>query len=311
MLRSHASRQFFVAGRKQLMELGFSSSTIQSWCNTERLVTVLQGVYSFGRDIESREAAWRAALIFAGAGSALAGQSACEAWRIVKPRHKIPRHILVASESGRGRSYAGRSPAMQQTRLVISHRAFLPGDIRKIDGLELIRASLALLDFAELASERDLRFAFLEACRLRLFNREEVDFCFRRMVRRRGARKLRPLLVLWVPQLSRIRSVLEGLFLLAWIATGLPLPEVNVKVAGVEVDFYWPGFRLVVETDGGSFHDDPLARARDIAKTKHLEDHGLTVLRIPSEGVELLPPYAVNMVARRLKNQTDSQNSFV
>lgn len=66
------------------------------------------------------------------------------------------------------------------------------------------------------------------------------------LVGRRGARKLRPLLGLWRPELNRIRSVYEGLFLLAWIDRGYHLPLINEKIGGKEVDCYWPdqGFVL-------------------------------------------------------------------
>lgn len=50
-------------------------------------------------------------------------------------------------------------------------------------------------------------------------------------------KKLNPLLASWVPELDQIRSVLEGLFLLAWLKTGRPMPLVNVRVASFgEVD---------------------------------------------------------------------------
>jgi very-short-patch-repair endonuclease len=38
---------------------------------------------------------------------------------------------------------------------------------------------------------------------------------------------------------------------------GLPLPVVNARIAGYEVDFHWPAARLIVETDGRETHLAP------------------------------------------------------
>jgi very-short-patch-repair endonuclease len=56
---------------------------------------------------------------------------------------------------------------------------------------------------------------------------------------------------------------------------------VNEKVAGIEVDFYWPGEDLVVEIDGPG-HERPRTKAEDAARDRVLEAAGLTVVRIPS-----------------------------
>jgi len=158
----------------------------------------------------------------------------------------------------------------------------------------------SLIDFAAEADATAVRFAFLEACRLRLFARRDVEYCFRRIEGRRGATRLRPLLALWIPELLRIRSVLEGLFLLAWVALDPRVPLVNVKVCGYEVDCYWPEQGLVVELDGGAFHSDPLARARDAAKDRVLRDAGLRVRRFDYDTVRDAPEPVVHEVKRVL-----------
>jgi len=159
---------------------------------------------------------------------------------------------------------------------------------------------LALVDFAVSASSRELRFAFLEGCRLKLINEHDIEHGFNLVVRRRGAKKLRPLLALWVPELNRIRSVLEGLFLLAWVARGYPMPLVNVRIHGKEVDFYWPNKRFVLETDGSSFHSDPIQKAIDFAKQKLLESRGETLIRMTYRQFEDDPSAQVHRVASQL-----------
>lgn len=99
------------------------------------------------------------------------------------------------------------------------------------------------------------------------------------MAGRRGAKELRPYLALWVPELMRIRSVLEGWFLLIWVKRQLPMPKVNEKLFGYEVDFYWPAQRLILETDGEAFHGGPVQRKLDAEKQGYLEAKGYTVRR--------------------------------
>lgn len=50
------------------------------------------------------------------------------------------------------------------------------------------------------------------------------------------------------------RSTLERHLLPIARRVGLPLPLTRVIVNGYEVDFYWPAYRLIVETDGLTHH---------------------------------------------------------
>lgn len=294
------SNRAFVAARHELVAQGFGPSQIQSWLRSGRLVTAVHGVYSYGRDIETPDAAWRASLVAAGPGSALTGVSACEKWGLITPRHRLPRSIEVAVATGKARVLRGLSPAMRETQIRIKKRERVPGDIRRVDGIALLQSGLALLDFAENASDREVRFAFLEACRLGLFSEKDVPVCFRRMVGRRGARKLRPMFSLWAPELSRIRSVFEGLWLLVWIERRYPMPLVNEKIFGLEVDMYWPLQKLVLELDGGAFHSDPVRQRIDLEKQRHLEGQGLTVVRLGYKQFDANPYGEVDRIAGML-----------
>lgn len=291
---------WFVASREELLAEGFGPSRISNWCRTGRLVKVIRGVYSFGRDVESREAAWRAGLLAPGSGAALTGRSALEAWGIVRPGRGLPRLIEVGVDSGGARRLNGLSPALRGTTVKVMRRQFEPDELRAKDRLALTAPAVALVDFAADSTDRDVRFAFLEACRLKLFNKPDLSPCFVRLTGRRGARKLRPYLSLWVPELSRIRSVLEGWFLLVWVERGYPMPKVNWKVGGYEVDFYWEEWGLVLELDGASFHHDPARRRIDREKQMELEAQGLTVLRVTSTRFEADPEAVVDWVAGHL-----------
>lgn len=300
-LRHYMAARGFIAGRSDLIEAGFSPTRIKNWHQGDRLVQVIRGVYSLGRDIEAREAALRAALAAAGPGSALTGQSACEQWGLIKRGQGIPRYVEVATKRGNSRRLRGSSPAMVNTEVRVVKRTLGSGDLRERDGIVLTRPALALIDFSARASEREVRFAFLEACRLKLFNERDLKFCFRRLVGRRGARKLRPFLALWVPELARIRSVLEGWFLIEWVERGFPVPQVNAKVAGFEVDMYWPEQGVVLELDGGAFHRGTVQQRIDLEKQLALEALGLIVIRATYREFEENPDAVVERVATALR----------
>ena len=128
---------------------------------------------------------------------------------------------------------------MRKSWIKVVRRDLSPHEVTTIDGLATAIPTLALIDLAVKAPGWEVRSAFLEACRLDLFGREEVDDCFRRASYRRGAKRLKPLLALWVPSLNRVKSVFEGDVLLRLLARRRFEPEVNVKVFGREVDLYW------------------------------------------------------------------------
>lgn len=295
------SSRSFVASRIELLSQGFSGSRIKNWYQRGRLIKVIRGVYSLGRDVESADAAMRAALAFAGPGAVLTGISACQKWGMVTSRFQIPRYIEVAKSSGKARKQTGISPALRKTVVSVIRRQVESTETRIKDGLKLACPALALIDFAVNASDREIRFAFLEACRLRLFKERDLKYCFNRMARRRGAKKLRPYLALWVPELLRIKSVLEGWFLLEWVERTLETPEVNVKAFGYEVDCVWRKLGVVLELDGDAFHSDPAQRMLDLEKQMYLESRGLIVIRVTYAEFAADPGAVIERVIEALK----------
>lgn len=297
------SRHHFVAHRDELTALGFLRGQIDSWIRNGRLIRVLRGVYVYGRDVESNSAAWRAATLAAGSGAVLTGRSACEKWGMVREPLGLPKVIDVASPTGQTRNLRGQSPAFRRTVVRIVRRCFSPDETRERDGVALVSPALALVEFAARATEKELRFAFLEACRLRLFGKTDLEYCHRKVSNRNGAAKLRPLLALWVPELGRIRSVLEGWFLLVWVKHKLPMPEVNVKVLGREVDCLWRRFGVILELDGNEFHSDPLRKKLDVERQLFLEARGYLVIRVTYKEFAADPVGVVLRIAEILRNR--------
>lgn len=289
-----------MASVEELRRFGFSESRIKNWARSGRIIGLFDGVYSYGRDVETVEAAFRAAIAAVGPEAALTGRSACQALGIVGRPGSIPARLEVATNRGRARRLKGRSPALRHAEVRVMKRSYDHGQVRTVNGLPTLDVALSLCDLGQSSSGRDVRFAFLEACRLGLILRPDIRPAYCRIEGRRGAKAVRRLLALWVPELGRIRSVLEGRFLLEWVERDLPMPQVNRKVFGWEVDLYWPEAGVVVELDGAAFHSDPVQRSIDVKKQRVLESHGLTVIRITFSELDRDSHAAVNRVVTAL-----------
>ena len=76
------------------------------------------------------------------------------------------------------------------------------------------------------------------------------------------------------------RSELEDRFLAFLDARGLPRPEVNVLVQGIEVDCLWREQRVVVELDGHASHATRATFESDRARDRMLAVAGHSVVRV-------------------------------
>ncbi|MGB7685368.1 MAG: DUF559 domain-containing protein [Solirubrobacterales bacterium] len=82
------------------------------------------------------------------------------------------------------------------------------------------------------------------------------------------------------------RSDLEGDFLALCRHTGLPIPEVNVRIGRWTVDFLWPAHKLAVETDSYLYHHGTVAFEDDRARDLDLRRRGYQVLRFTERQLE-------------------------
>ena len=87
----------------------------------------------------------------------------------------------------------------------------------------------------------------------------------------------------------RLRALVEQ--------AGLPAPRTNVKVAGHEVDLYWPAHRLVVEFDGWNTHSSRSAFESDRLKDAALQLAGERVLRVTGRQLDRRPEQLVARLA--------------
>jgi hypothetical protein len=84
---------------------------------------------------------------------------------------------------------------------------------------------------------------------------------------------------LLTPLTAPTRSELERCMLALVEAAGLPRPLVNHRLGPYVSDFFWPGQRVIVETDGFHTHGRRAAFEDDRSRDADLQSRGYVVLR--------------------------------
>jgi very-short-patch-repair endonuclease len=77
-------------------------------------------------------------------------------------------------------------------------------------------------------------------------------------------------------------------------------PEVNMRVAGYEVDLLWRAERLVVELDGRAFHASPAAFRDDRRRDADLQAAGYRVLRFTWHQIDAETAWVVTRIRQLL-----------
>jgi hypothetical protein len=136
-----------------------------------------------------------------------------------------------------------------------------------------------LLDLAETEPFDRLRAIAEEAERRRLLDLRAVRACMNRNPGRRGLAPLGRLLREHLPVTVPTRASSAG-FQDFVTEERFPMPQCNVFVAGLLVDFWWPEARLVVELDSHEFHSHWSAVERDHERAAKLMRLGIYTLRV-------------------------------
>jgi very-short-patch-repair endonuclease len=100
---------------------------------------------------------------------------------------------------------------------------------------------------------------------------------------------------------DRTRSELERDFLRLCQRHRLPMPETNVLLGGMEVDFLWRSRHLVVETDGYRYHRGNVAFEDDRRRDLALRALGFEVLRLSYRQVNESPKQVAAVLERMLQ----------
>jgi very-short-patch-repair endonuclease len=262
--------------REQLRALGLTDNAVTRAIARQWLHPVFPSVYCLGHRYLDPRSRLLAATMACGEGSVVSHGTAAwllglSAWR--------PEAINVIAPVEVGRKIAG------------IRRRFVPqpvgAEVWTRDGVPVTSPARTIVDCAGI-DPQGLPRIIEQAVVLGLLDVVAVD----RVLdgpRRRGTRRLLRVLEPWRRYRPgiKIRSRMEAMLLPLLTEAGLPIPQTNARLrvgAKVyEVDFLWRHQKLIVETDGGRFHDNPAAGSRDSDRNRALTAAGY---RIPRFGWE-------------------------
>jgi very-short-patch-repair endonuclease len=245
-----AAAQHGVISIVQLRAAGISDEAVRRRVEAGRLHRLHRGVYAVGHTADSWQKRWTAAVLACGDGAALSHMSAAALWGLLRPKEG-PVDVSVPHRNTRKRR--------DEIRLHRSRSLAAPMTTRR-HGIPVTTPARTIEDLRGGAPPHLVRRATRQA--------ELANY--------RLGPKIKG---------DRTRSDLERDFLRLCRRTGIPAPEVNVKVGRWTVDFLWREQRIAVETDFYDYHRGRVAFRDDRARELDLRRHGLAVHRFSEEQV--------------------------
>lgn len=260
-----AARQHGMVSVVQLREQGLSDTAIRARVQAGRLHHVHRGVYAVGHVPRTFAARCMAAILACGEGAVVSRRSAAALWLLLDP-HRGPVHVSVPGRNGRARREE-----------ILLHRcpSLTAEQTRAVDRIPVTSPARTISDLRREISPTELRRAVRQA-------------------------EVRGLKIGLPRRLLATRSELEDRFLVLCREHRIPTPRVNVSVAGVEVDFLWPGGRLVVETDGYRYHRGHAAFEDDHQRDLRLRAAGYRPLRFTYRQLQSQPTQVADLIRREL-----------
>ena len=264
-----ASRQHGVVSRAQLLALGARAHQIDDRVDRGWLIRLHRGVYAVGHAALRIEGVWLAAVLACGPGSVLSHRDAAALWEL-RAASGTRVDVTVPTRNGRQR----------RAGIAVHRPSPLPEDEKtSVREIAVTTPARTLLDLAEVVSRPALVRAVEQAEVVHVLDLADLERVIASHPGRAGARRLVHVLTEQFSRVTITRSELEVIFLDVCAAAGLPRPQVNTPVGGLEVDFFWPTLGLVVEVDGFRFHGTRAAFERDRERDARLATLGLRVLR--------------------------------
>jgi hypothetical protein len=183
-----------------------------------------------------------------------------------------------------------------------THAFLSSSDLTTRSNIPLTAPVRTLVDLATEATPRQLERLVNEADKRDLIDPDSLRAALGDYAGQPGVKALRTLLDRHTFRLSD--DELEVLFRPLAAAAGLPVPLTKQIVNGFEVDFYWPGLGLVIETDGWRYHRTPAAQSRDALRDQVHTASGLTPLRFSHYQVKYEPNHVRDVLSRTTANLT-------
>jgi very-short-patch-repair endonuclease len=291
-----AERQAGLVSIWQLREVGVSDSTVLREVAAGRLHPVFHGVYSVGHRYLTAHGRLLAATLACGEGTVVSHGTA--AW-LYGLSDWQPRQVDVIAPVEAGRKIAGVK------------RRFVPvpggREVWRRSGVPVTSPARTIVDCAG-SNPRGVAAMIEQASVQALLDVPAID----RVLdgpRRRGTRHLLRVLEPWRRYRPgiKIRSRMEAKLLPRLTEAALPIPETNARLriggSTYEVDFLWRAEKLVVEADGGRFHDNPAAGSRDSERNHALAEAGFELPRLGWEDLRDRPEAMMATLTRLLRKR--------
>ncbi len=218
-----------------------------------------------------------AAALACGEGAVLSHLDAAVLWKIYdSQRARV--HVTVLSR--------------RQVKGLWIHRArrLHPDDVTVEDGIPVTTVARTLVDLTDVFDAHQLANVIHEAAYRKLFDLEETRAAMERANGRRKLKRLERAIAIHLTGSAGTKSAAEAAF------RKLVKPEEplsNVIVEGIEVDFFFPERRLVVEIDDPS-HGRERSQRKDALQRRVLEGAGYTLLRFTNAEVEQRPVHVLS-----------------
>jgi very-short-patch-repair endonuclease len=286
-----ASRQAGNITTAQLRAAGLSRGAIARRIANGRLHRRHRGVFAVGHEAEPPFARQWAAVLACGKAAVISFRSAVELLGLLAVDDP---HAAVDV------TIPSRSTRRHEGVRVHQTSTLEPGDTGTWRGVPVTSPARTLLDFASVATPRELERAVSEALVQKLVTERELRATLARHRGHRGAAMIRALLAAG-PRLTH--KGVEELLLAKLRKARVTEPATNVPLHGWNVDFYWPDEKLVVETDSARFHGVPAAVERDRRKDADLRARGYTVLRYTWRQVADETEFVIAEIAAELSAQ--------
>jgi very-short-patch-repair endonuclease len=149
-------------------------------------------------------------------------------------------------------------------------------------GIRVTTVARTLVDLTDVLTAHQLANVIHEAAFRKRFDVASTRTAMARANGRPNLARLEEALALNARGSTGTRSELEDRFLAYVREAGLPEPEINVEVEGIEVDALWQ--RRVVEIDGPA-HQRPRTRAEDEQRDAKLRAAGYDVVRVTADAL--------------------------
>ena len=267
-LAAIADEEWGIVTRERLLALGLSASAIDRMIRSGRLRVLHRGVYAVGHT-QLRPQGHRLAAVLACGRGAVLSHAAAAAHRGLRPSAATAYDVIVPTGNHR------RRPGIRIHR----HATLLATEATVYERVPVTTVARTALDLAATFPRRTIERVLDQAEVLGVFDLAALDDVVAAHRGRPGAPLLAAVIAEYGAGEGITRSELEDAFLSLCDAHGIPRPRVNSIVAGLEVDFFWPRRRLVVEVDGWAFHRGRRAFERDRERDAVLASAGLHVLR--------------------------------